>query len=133
MSFHVIYGLIDPNTKELRYIGYSSNHQMRYYHHYYSENLKAQTHKNNWLKLLLKNNQKAELIILEYYQSAIELPQAEIDMIAYFKFIGCNLTNGTPGGDGRRGKHKAITIKKMIKSQKKRRGRAHFGFENKFN
>ncbi|MGI0058124.1 MAG: NUMOD3 domain-containing DNA-binding protein [Nitrosotalea sp.] len=40
------------------------------------------------------------MIVLEEYTSAQELSEAEIHAIAYFKSIGCDLTNGTDGGDG---------------------------------
>lgn len=101
MTFpHIIYGLIDPNTKELRYIGYSSNLQKRYYNHHLMSALKANTYRNHWIKSLLAKGQKAEMIVIESYPTPEELPQAEIEMIAYYKYIGCNLTNGTAGGDG---------------------------------
>lgn len=100
MEQNVIYGLIDPNTKELRYVGYTSELKKRVSNHHNPSQLTARTHKNNWIKSLLSNGQKAEIIILEEYQSAQELPEAEIDAIAYFRSIGCDLTNGTDGGDG---------------------------------
>lgn len=100
MEQNVIYGLIDPNTKELRYIGYTSEFKKRISNHHNTSQLKAFTHKNNWIKSLLSNGQRAEAIILEEYESAQELPVAEIEAIAYFKSIGCNLTNSTDGGDG---------------------------------
>ncbi|MGI0058125.1 MAG: GIY-YIG nuclease family protein [Nitrosotalea sp.] len=34
MERHVIYGLIDPNTKELRYVGYSSDLKQRISNHH---------------------------------------------------------------------------------------------------
>lgn len=99
-SPHVIYGLLDPNTKELRYIGYTSNQKSRYMAHHSLSKLRIISHKNNWIKSLIAKDQKAEMIILERYQTAVELLEAEIDLIAYYKFIGCNLTNSTLGGDG---------------------------------
>lgn len=99
-SHHVIYGLFDPLTKELRYIGYTSNMTRRYWQHYSPESLEADTHKNNWLKSLLTQGLKAEMIVLERYQTAEELPQAEIRSIAQHRQSGCKLTNGTNGGDG---------------------------------
>ena len=97
---NVIYGLIDPNTQELRYIGYASNLHKRLLQHYQPANLKKLTHKVNWLKSLLILGQKAEPVVLEACNTQEELPQAEMDMISYFKSIGCNLTNSTNGGDG---------------------------------
>lgn len=118
---HVIYGLIDPNTKELRYIGYTSKLRARYRHHYSISELRFNTHKNNWLKKLLSLGQKAELIVLEEHQTAEELPQAEIELIEYYKYIGCNLTNGTIGGDGASFGHSVSkeTRRKMSESAKK--------------
>lgn len=97
---HFIYGLIDPLTKELRYIGYSSDINKRFTDHHRLCNLKSKTHKNNWLKSLIKLGHNSELLIIEEWISAEELPDAEIEMIAYLKYIGVELTNGTSGGDG---------------------------------
>lgn len=101
---NVIYGLFDPTTKELRYVGYSNSLNRRISEHYEPARLKKKTHKNDWLKTLLARNQKAEVDILEIYETEEELPQAEIECIAYYKFIGCDLTNGTIGGEGCQGK-----------------------------
>lgn len=121
LSKNVIYGLIDPNTKELRYVGYSSNIDRRLKEHHRGCYLKNNSHKNNWIKSLLAKGQKAELIIIEEYETEEELPQAEIDMIAYYRFIGCDLTNTTDGGDGRKGyKHSEETKNKISKRHKGR-------------
>lgn len=96
---HYIYGLLDPNTKELRYVGFSSNIDRRYIDHHRLCMLKEKTHKNDWIKSLLKNGQQAELFIIEEHSCAEDLPQAEIDMIAYYRSIGCDLTNATDGGE----------------------------------
>jgi predicted GIY-YIG superfamily endonuclease len=100
MKQHIIYGLIDPNTHELRYIGYTSNQIRRYNRHHCASDLKSKTYKNNWIKSLLAKDQKAEMYIIEKYETAEKLPQAEIGLIEYYKSIGCNLTNATKGGDG---------------------------------
>lgn len=111
---NVIYGLIDPNTNELRYVGYARNLQKRIMKHHSPSNLKKNTHKNAWIKSLLAKKQKADVWIIEQYETSEELPQAEIEIIAYFKYIGCNLTNGTLGGDGGMGrKHTDEELKKM--------------------
>jgi predicted GIY-YIG superfamily endonuclease len=97
---HIIYGLVDPRTNELRYIGYTSTLQKRYRNHMQKKCLEAKSYKNHWIKSLLKENIKPEMIIIEKYETASELPQAEIDAIAYYRYIGCDLTNGNEGGDG---------------------------------
>lgn len=145
---NVIYGLIDPNSKELRYIGYSSNLKERIRGHYKLSSLNKNTHKNNWIKSLLEKDQKAEVIIIAEYQLAKELPQAEIDTIIYYKFIGCDLVNGTDGGDGvskgtppwnknktglqvawNKGKHTTTEVKeKMSLAKKNKPGHTHTEF-----
>jgi hypothetical protein len=97
---NVIYTLSDPNTNEIRYVGYSSDLKERIRGHYKPSSLKEKTHKNQWLKSLLDTKQKAKVDIIASYATAEELPAAEIEMIAYFRSIGCSLTNGTDGGDG---------------------------------
>ena len=114
---NVIYGLIDPNTKEIRYIGKTNNYKRRLLAHHSPSRLKLNTHHNNWIKSLININQKAEIMIIESYDNYEELNQAEIDMIAYLRFIGCKLTNGTLGGDGRYAfNHSEETKKKMSSS-----------------
>jgi len=92
-----IYGLIDPTTNQLRYIGKSLNPKVRLRRHIADINL-HDSHKDRWLKKLIKNNFKPELIIVDEV-----LPNEwqfwEIHYIEYFKFIGCSLTNSTIGGD----------------------------------
>jgi group I intron endonuclease len=100
MKQHIVYGLIDPNSHELRYIGYSSDIERRIKDHHRPIYLKIKSHKNNWIKSLLAQGQKADFIIIEEYDSAEQLPQAEIEMVEYFKYLGVELTNGTRGGDG---------------------------------
>ena len=38
--------------------------------------------------------------IIEEYDNREALPQAEIEMIEYYKWLGCDLVNGTTGGTG---------------------------------
>ncbi|NPD27439.1 hypothetical protein HPP06_28880 [Corallococcus exiguus] len=40
------------------------------------------------------------MVIEEGFSSTAELDEAECFFIAYFKFVGCSLVNGTSGGDG---------------------------------
>lgn len=114
MSNNIIYGLIDPNTKELRYVGKTVNLSNRMAGHYTPAKLRQKTHKNDWLKSLINKGQKAEVIVLETYDDANDLYDAEQELIAYYKFIGCNLTNSTDGGPGPLGyKHSEETKQKF--------------------
>ena len=93
-----IYGLIDPITKELRYIGKSNNINKRIKEHLKYSVLKL-THKDHWLYKLRESLLIPEIMIIE------EVPnhcwnEHEIFWIEYFRFIGCRLTNATLGGEG---------------------------------
>lgn len=121
---HLIYGLIDPTTQELRYVGYSSDVEMRHYKHHCPSELKPKTHKNNWLKSLIKLGHRSELLIIEEWASVEELPDAEIEMIAYLKYIGVELTNGTLGGDGLQKGHK-LTPETKQKVSDRMKGENH--------
>jgi group I intron endonuclease len=92
-----IYGLIDPNTNELRYVGKSVNPKMRLRKHI-SERSKHDSYKDRWVRKLYRDGKKPELLIIdEVLKSNWQF--WEIHYISYFKGIGCRLTNGTIGGD----------------------------------
>jgi len=113
---HIIYGLIDPNTNEIRYIGYTSNQKRRYQQHHNPSFLRSNNYKNNWIKSLLAKGQKAEMIEICEYETAEELPMAEVMWIKNYRILGCNLTNSTDGGDCSplQGKHHTDEIKVQI-------------------
>lgn len=90
---HIIYTLVDPNTKETRYVGRTSNQIVRYSDHHHLPDLQANTHKNNWIKSLLKNGQKSEMVIIKEYGTAEELINAEEYWYNFFISQGANLTN----------------------------------------
>lgn len=116
---HVIYGLIDPRNSELKYVGLTSDIKTRLMAHLKPSSLKKNTYKNNWIKSLQKENLRPEVLILERYENANDLSQAEIELIEYYKFIGCNLTNGDSGGIGGKGrKHSEEENKAKSERQK---------------
>ena len=98
MSF-CVYGLFDPRNNELKYIGYTQNYKSRLEQHCRPSKLKINSHKNNWIKSVKADNLIPIIQILENYDNKADALGAEIDLIAYFKAIGCNLTNVTSGGD----------------------------------
>lgn len=94
---HYIYGLIDPRTNLVRYIGKSIHPENRLKGH-----LKikiARNHKERWLLKLKSMNMIPNLIILEQ-TSEFLINQAEKFWIAKYRNEGFSLTNGTDGGDG---------------------------------
>lgn len=92
-----IYGLIDTETNQLRYIGKSINPLVRYRKHL-QESKKKLTYKDRWINFLIEKKYKPELLIIdEVDKDGWEF--WEKHYIAYFKFIGCKLTNTTNGGE----------------------------------
>jgi len=114
-----IYGLIDPSTNELRYVGKSISPKTRLRKHISERNL-HDTYKDRWLCKLHDNKLKPEIIILDIVDES-EWVFWEQHYISYFKCLGCRLTNATLGGDqppstkGR--KHSEESKLKMSKSK----------------
>lgn len=93
-----IYGLVDPNTGIIRYVGKSNSPQTRLAAHCYeAQNSKSRNHKNNWLKQLLDAGLVPVVVILE--KCIMEVWQArEIHHIAVWKSE--YLLNVKSGGQG---------------------------------
>jgi hypothetical protein len=101
VSKFLIYGLCDPRTSELRYIGQTTRGLDRIKGHLFPSALKqTSTHKSKWLRALNCIGLKPTGIILEEFSNDSMLSEAEEFWIAYFRFLGCNLTNSTSGGEG---------------------------------
>lgn len=91
-----IYVLKDPTTGEVRYVGKTDNPIKRARTHLVDRN---NNHRTCWIKSLLSLGLKPVLEVID------EVPMTEWQSweIAYIQFYseeGCNLTNGTFGGDG---------------------------------
>lgn len=124
---NIIYGLYEPKVLggELRYIGQSAQGIARAYEHMKPTLLKAKSHKINWINSLKAKGLKPEVgIIRDLGQfddndvRDVALNDAEIELIAYYRTLGVNLTNSTDGGEGTRGNVLSEESKKLI-SQKR--------------
>lgn len=115
-----VYGLLDPKNFELKYIGQTYDLKNRYFDHLSRRNLKKITYKANWIKSLVKNGLYPIMIILEIHHTFNDVKKAEEDLISYFSYIGCNLTNLTLGGDGRLGRAQTFQIRKKISKKLKK-------------
>jgi hypothetical protein len=104
-SRFVVYGLFDPRTQELRYIGKSINGMRRTRQHTKAADLRrhGRTHKTAWVKSLLKDGLRPVVMLLKQCETAEELYPEEQRVIALFKGRGASLTNHTDGGPGRWG------------------------------
>src|SRR5579859_1972774 len=93
-----IYGLCDPDGA-IRYVGKADNPQKRYIAHLQPYQLRQRTHKNSWLKGLLRAGHRPMLLVLAEVPVEAWLDQ-ERAWIANLLAAGCDLVNGTSGGDG---------------------------------
>jgi hypothetical protein len=89
-----IYGLTDPRTGHIRYIGQSLNPDTRWKSHCASASSNEAIQKSNWIKELKEAGMKPQLLELE--KVAVEdANSSELFYIEYFKMLGANLTNGS--------------------------------------
>jgi hypothetical protein len=97
-----IYGLVDPRTNFIRYIGKAKDTKRRYAGHLIPSQLDQHSHhRANWLKELLRLGLKPIMEILETVPTS-EWEKAEREWIAMFRNIPGypDLTNTTNGGEG---------------------------------
>ena len=64
------------------------------------KNKKSRHHRHCWIKSLLDKNQVPIVHLLNSFNTAEEVKQAEIETIDEYKKLGYNLVNATSGGDG---------------------------------
>lgn len=99
----MIYGLVDPMTNELRYIGKSSRGLKRPLEHakHARKSSNPRSHLYRWIKKLQAFGHDPEIISIEDgHPDEDDLNEAERFFISYFRSIGSRLTNATLGGDG---------------------------------
>lgn len=94
-----IYGLEDPRSKSVRYVGKSNAPHIRLRNHLTPFGLQARSYKNHWLRKLSEQGLKPSLVILE------EIPTSrwqERERFWIKQYGLTQLTNTTDGGDGPR-------------------------------
>lgn len=101
----IIYALVDPRNNLIRYIGKSHRTaHRRLRRHLAACYLTGNTHKERWIRQLLRVGLEPEITILQHCSTPEELNRAERDTIRRLRDEGVALTNATDGGDGG-GKH----------------------------
>jgi hypothetical protein len=115
---YIIYGLTDPDTQEIRYIGKSTSGLKRPKEHKKPCNLKVSSHKVNWIKSLIEQGKSYGIIIIEETQTPEELDAKEIYWIAEYKTRGAKLTNGTDGGEGALGREVTNETKEKLRQKR---------------
>lgn len=103
-SKYLIYGLTDPRTGNLRYVGKSCTGLSRPKAHFHPTKLKESTKKNSWIKSLKAQGLLPGIEILEEHEGPFTLSDSECFWIANVKACGAELLNMTDGGDGAPGR-----------------------------
>jgi len=128
VSNSYIYALVDPTTDNIRYIGKTSrNPKHRYTSHISSARYNTNTYLYRWIRLLLNNNKKPLMFVVEVCDTSI-VSEREIYYIDFYKSLGCNLTNTAIGGTGgnvwnKLSDDKKVEIRKKLSLAGKRGGR----------
>jgi hypothetical protein len=92
--------LVDPETKEIRYVGKTVNLKNRIRYHNNPHNTDTNKHKKNWINSLIKKGLKPEVLILEeLYCINNEWVIFEQYWISQLRCWGFNLLNYSIGGD----------------------------------
>jgi len=95
-----LYLLMDPETSEDRYVGYSVDPMRRYGDHLSS---RGACHRVNWILNLASRGLKPVLKILAVVDTVEEVKRLEVALIAKLRNRGDRLVNGTDGGEGLKG------------------------------
>ena len=116
---HLVYGLIDPRTNELRYIGKSSRGLVRPKQHCTQTGRKLNTHNGSWLKNMWADNETLpSVLILATCEDEKHALSQERVLIAKFRTTGFNLTNLTDGGEGTSGRVFSLETRALMSKQR---------------
>lgn len=94
-----VYVLTDPRyPSDVRYVGITNNPKQRLKDHI-QKSKRGKTHKASWIKSLLNDGLKPAMTTIDETDED-NWQQCEIAWIAYYREMGCDLVNGTDGGEG---------------------------------
>lgn len=96
-SPNIIYGLMDPRTLLIRYIGKSTSYLSRPKQHRFKSSLKKENYKNNWLNELFDAGFDYTIVVLESCVDVAALFDLETWWINYGIMSNWPLTNLTLG------------------------------------
>ena len=94
----VIYGLCDPRTGVLRYVGKTVQPLPRRLRAHLSQ--KTEDHRGRWIAVLRAEGLVPDIFCIEEVPEDACWREAERHAIAYYRSVGCVLTNNASGGDG---------------------------------
>ncbi len=114
----VIYGLIDPRTSEMRYVGWTVNPRSRLRRHMGSARAgRKGGYVLAWIREVLADGLEPQMVILETNPS--DYAMAERDWIRRYRSWGCRLTNLSDGGDGSPGYRHTPEERRRISTREK--------------
>lgn len=98
----VLYGLLDPATLKLRYVGvtYCADGPDKRYRQHLSSARNPRTPCAHWIASLAKRGLKPSFVIFADTYSGRDMYEMEVDIIARQRAAGTPLLNVTPGGRG---------------------------------
>lgn len=101
MMVTIIYGLADPRDGALRYIGKTSRGLAYRLRGHVRESKRGETRRERWIAKLASAGMRPDIFEIEVVPG--DWSDAERFWIAYFRAIGADLVNLTPGGEGATG------------------------------
>src|SRR5712675_2161734 len=112
----LIYGLSDPRTGQLRYIGKSCRGLKRARSHAYPGYLsRDRTYCGNWIRSLQAEGKKYNIVVVQILPDSELLAEAESFWIGYFRRLGAPLTNLTNGGEGCSGRKMSAETREKLR------------------
>ncbi len=112
--------MTEPNGGELRYVGKTDNLERRIVEHFSSSRRgsKRTRHVYCWIWSVLKKGVEPDRFVIRECETEAEASESERFYIAYFRFLGCRLTNETEGGEGCRATNETRRkISEAVKTQ----------------
>lgn len=119
-----IYGLVDPRTNEVRYVGKTINPTNRHNQHLKFRAYYAHTYKARWINSLKQEKLQPKFVILEKVNNDRAVVREQYWIGYYKNLVGDGLTNSTTGGQGPRN---PIIGRKLSEETKRKIGLAGIG------
>lgn len=97
----IIYGLVDPRTKELRYVGKTITAlEHRLYNHIGDARRGRKQRVSRWIRGILLDGFEPTTVLLDIIPPGRDWAVGERSWIRFFRDFGLNLVNQTDGGEG---------------------------------
>lgn len=106
---NIVYGLADPRTGHLRYIGQSRQGVRRIRAHLTPSALSRDSRLSEWLRGLVAEGLRPDGFIIEEHDDPDDIHAAEEFSIQYFRGLGCDLLNKVGGGRRQEGRGRWMT------------------------